>query len=162
GGVRGEVAERRVRLEHVVHGRPDRADLEEVVHHADVLEAVFVSGPGHVTKRASQRRGALGPREVGDLESDLHQCISQSSLSVPPTILSLRPVIAQDASALISGFRSERQGADPNGLTRIGALTTVHWGFPSTSRRTSLARGARSRATSDGRVDGQSSIETMG
>ena len=68
----GQVAERGVGLEHLALGRPDPADLEEVVHHGDELEAALVGGAGHRGQVGAEPRRAVRRGEVRDLESDFH------------------------------------------------------------------------------------------
>ena len=71
-GARGEVAERGVGLEHLVLGRAEHLDLEQVVHHAHALE------PGLLGRDDDARQvvGEAGaPRRVGevcDVQADLH------------------------------------------------------------------------------------------
>src|SRR5947199_299196 len=72
-GAGGQVAERRVGLEHLALGRPDPADLEEVVHYRDELETALVRGAGdHGQVRAEPRR-AIRRGEVRDLQANLHK-----------------------------------------------------------------------------------------
>ena len=71
-GVRGDEAKCGVGLEHLVLGRPEAADLEEVVHDADVSEAVRVGGAGDLSERRTDPLGATGPGEVRDLKADAH------------------------------------------------------------------------------------------
>ena len=68
----GQVAERGVGLEHLALGRPDPADLEEVVHHRDELEAALVGGAGHGGQVRAEPRRAVRRGEVGDLQANLH------------------------------------------------------------------------------------------
>ena len=81
--VRGQEAQRGVRLQHFVLGRPDRADLEEVVHDHDVREAGVVRGAGHGGQGGAELFGTSRPGEIGNLKSDLHTITSGSSLSHP-------------------------------------------------------------------------------
>jgi hypothetical protein len=71
-GVRGEEAEGRVRLQHVVLGWADDPDLPEVVHHADPVEARLVGRRGHVGEHGTDPRGAVGPGEVRDVQAKFH------------------------------------------------------------------------------------------
>ena len=73
GRVGGEVAEGGVGLEHVLLGRTDRLDLEEVIHHADEVEPALVGGARDLRKRRTDLFRAARPREERDLEADLHR-----------------------------------------------------------------------------------------
>ena len=71
-GVGGEVAERGPALEHRVLGRPDPADLEEVVHDPDRVEAGLVGLAGDAGEGGADRRRPAGVVEAVELEADLH------------------------------------------------------------------------------------------
>ena len=83
-GAGGQVAERGVPLEHLLLGRPHDRDLEEVVHHRDVLEPGVVGGPRH--RRQLRPEPFRPPRraEVRNLQADFH---SQR----PPVVYPLTP-----------------------------------------------------------------------
>src|SRR5207247_2941416 len=68
----GEVAEGGAGLEHVLLGRTNRLDLEEVIHHADEVEPALVGGARDLPKRRTDLFRAARPREERDLEADLH------------------------------------------------------------------------------------------
>jgi hypothetical protein len=72
-GVSGEESECRVCLEHVVFGRPDATDLEEVVHHRQVTEAGLVGRPGDSREFLSERGRAVRPGEVRNLQTEFHE-----------------------------------------------------------------------------------------
>ena len=64
--------ERRPALEHRLLGPADAADLEEVVHDPDRVEAGLVGVADDPGERRADRLGAARPGERGDLEADLH------------------------------------------------------------------------------------------
>jgi hypothetical protein len=66
-GVRGQVAERRVGLEHVVLDRTHVRDLEEVVHHREVFEPGLVRGMRDFGEFGAQLGGPVRPGEIGNL-----------------------------------------------------------------------------------------------
>jgi hypothetical protein len=70
--VRGQEAQRRVRIEHLVLGRPDAFDLEEVVHHSDPVEARLVGRPGDGRESWTELFGSARPRKVRYLKSEFH------------------------------------------------------------------------------------------
>ena len=69
----GEVAERRVALEHVLPLAPDLRDLQEVVHHPQAREAGRLRGARDVGQRGRRRRGVAGPVEARDLQAELER-----------------------------------------------------------------------------------------
>ena len=70
--VGGQEAEGRPALEHRVLGRPEAADLEEVVHDPDGVEAGVVGGARDAGEGRPDRRRAAGVVEAVQLEADLH------------------------------------------------------------------------------------------
>ena len=60
-------------LEHRLLGPPDAADLEEVVHDPDRVEARLVGVADDPGEGRPDRLGAARPRERADLEADLHR-----------------------------------------------------------------------------------------
>ena len=71
-GVGGDEAERGLSLEHRRLGRAEAADLEEVVHDPDRVEADVVGGARHARERRTDRGRAAGPGELVDLKAELH------------------------------------------------------------------------------------------
>src|SRR2546423_727914 len=71
-GLRSAEAERRVRLQHRILGRPDHVDLEEVVHDREIVEPGLVRRPGDPRQVGGELSGSAGIGEVRDLETDLH------------------------------------------------------------------------------------------
>ena len=71
-GLGRQEAQRRPALEHRVGRRADAADLEEVVHDPDRVEADLVGGPGDPGEGRPDRRRPARPLERIDLEADLH------------------------------------------------------------------------------------------
>jgi hypothetical protein len=59
--------ERRIRLQHLVFGRSDTTDLEEVVHQRDVLETGTVRCGNDLRERRAEFRRAARPGEIRDL-----------------------------------------------------------------------------------------------
>jgi hypothetical protein len=68
--VRGQEAQRGVRLQHLVLGGAE--DLPQVVHDADPVEAGLVGRGGHVGEHRPQPRRAVGPGEIGDVQTQFH------------------------------------------------------------------------------------------
>src|ERR1700682_6035213 len=71
-GHRGDVAERAVAFEHLVVFGAVHADLPEVIHHPDGVEAGLVRGARNVAQRAPELGRSGWPGEISDIESDLH------------------------------------------------------------------------------------------
>jgi len=71
-GQPGHVPERGVGLEHLSLRRPDRPDLEEVVHYRDEAEPGFVGRAGHGSQVCAQPGRAAGAGEVRNLHAELH------------------------------------------------------------------------------------------
>ena len=69
----GQVAERRVALEHVLPLAPDLRDLEEVVHHPQAREAGLLGGARDLGERRRRARRVPGPVEARDLEPELER-----------------------------------------------------------------------------------------
>ena len=67
-GMRGHEAERGHALEHRLLGRADAADLEEVVHDPDRVEADVVGLADDAGEGRADRLGPAGPRERRDLD----------------------------------------------------------------------------------------------
>ena len=86
---RGQVAERGVRLQHLPLGRPDRPDLEEVVHHGQELKARVVRGAGHRGQVRAEAGRAVLVGEIRDLHTELHVGTS-SDEALTPTGLATR------------------------------------------------------------------------
>ncbi len=85
GGAGGQVAKRRVGLEHVLLRRADHGDLEEMVHHADAVEAGLVCGPRDGRELAAELVGRARAVEVRDLQANSHVChLADDSLPQPP------------------------------------------------------------------------------
>src|SRR3954471_14683888 len=97
-GVRGEEAKRCPALEHRIRGRPDAADLEEVVHDPDRIEAGVVGGTSDPRERRCDRLRATGPIERWDLQTDLHRRRVGDAAAGR-----VRPLGAQDAGRAITG-----------------------------------------------------------
>ena len=74
-----EEAEGRVGLEHLVLLGPDHADLPDVVHDRELGEADVLGRPRRADEVVDEGGGAAAPREVGEVQSEMH----------PPT---LRPL----------------------------------------------------------------------
>ena len=72
-GHAGQVAERRVALEHVLPLAPDLRDLEEVVHQPQAREAGLLGGARDLGERGGGRRRAPGPAEARDLQPELER-----------------------------------------------------------------------------------------
>ena len=72
-GRRGREAERGVGLEHLVLGRPDHLDLEEVVHDPEAREPGVLGVARDPRERGTETVGRAGPGEVGDLKSKAHE-----------------------------------------------------------------------------------------
>ena len=68
-----EIPERRPALEHRVGRGADAADLEEVVHDPDRVEADLVGVLRDTGEGRADLGVAAGPRERADLQSDLHR-----------------------------------------------------------------------------------------
>ena len=68
----GRERERGVALQHLVLGRADHADLEEVVHHPETGEADLVSVARDPGKRRPDAPWSVGPGEVADLNTEFH------------------------------------------------------------------------------------------
>jgi hypothetical protein len=68
-----QVPERGVGLQHLALGRPDRADLEEVVHHRDEVESRVVRGAGDSGQVRPEPGWSARRGEVRDLQSNLHE-----------------------------------------------------------------------------------------
>ena len=79
-GLGGQEAERGVGLEHLVLGRADVADLPDVVHDADPVDAAVVGALGDVTELGAELGGPAFPGEVRDVQTQFHI----STLSPPP------------------------------------------------------------------------------
>jgi hypothetical protein len=73
--LRGEKAECRVGLEHLVLRRADVRDLPEVVHDADSGEAGVLGIMGDADQRWCQCRRSAGPSEVGDMQAEFHMVL---------------------------------------------------------------------------------------
>ena len=71
-GVGGNEAERGLALEHRRLGRAAAANLEEVVHDPDRVEADVVGSARHARQRRTDGGRAAGPGEVVDLEPEPH------------------------------------------------------------------------------------------
>jgi hypothetical protein len=69
---RGEVAQRRVRLQHLVFRRPEHPDLPDVVHHADAREAGVLGGGGDPGEVLGEPFRARGIGEVRNVQTDVH------------------------------------------------------------------------------------------
>jgi hypothetical protein len=68
-GAGGQTAEQRVGLQHLLLGRAEHGQLEEVVHDEDRVEARLLGGLGGVDEDVEQLGGgSVGEREVGKLE----------------------------------------------------------------------------------------------
>src|SRR5688500_13076541 len=70
--VRRDEAERRLALEHRRFGWTEAADLEEMVHDPDRVEADVVGRSRHTGERGADGRRAARPRELVDLEAEFH------------------------------------------------------------------------------------------
>jgi hypothetical protein len=68
-GLAGRERQRGVALEHVELGRPDHADLEEVVHHPEADQPRVLGVAGDPPEGGSDGGRRIRPGEVGDLES---------------------------------------------------------------------------------------------
>ena len=68
-GLGREPAERGVRLEHLVLGRADVADLPDVVHDADPVDAGFLGALGDLAELDAKLGRAAIPREVRDVQT---------------------------------------------------------------------------------------------
>jgi len=79
-GLGGQPAERGVGLEHLVLGRPDVADLPDVVHDADPVDAGAFGCLGDVSELEAELRGPAFPGEVRNVQTQFHI----STLSSPP------------------------------------------------------------------------------
>ena len=66
---------RRPALEHRLELGAGRADLPEVVHDPDRVEADLVGGPHGAGEGRADRLGSAGPGERVDLESELHDVV---------------------------------------------------------------------------------------
>lgn len=66
------IRERRVPLEHLVLGRTDHADLEEVVHDPEPGHPRRVGVSGDTRKRRPDSLRGVGPGEFRDLDAKLH------------------------------------------------------------------------------------------
>jgi von Willebrand factor type A domain len=73
-----QVSQRGVPLEHLLLGRPDHRDLEEVVHHRDVLEPRLVRGPRHRGQLPAKRLRPARRGEIRNLQPNLHVITSSS------------------------------------------------------------------------------------
>ena len=71
-GLGRQPAERGVGLEHLVLRRADVADLPDVVHDADPVEAAVFRAPGDVGELEAELRGAAFPGEVRDVQTQFH------------------------------------------------------------------------------------------
>ena len=69
-GEPGEVAERRVRLEHLLPLAADLGDLHVVVHHPDRVEAGLLGRCGDVGEPLAELGRTARPRETGQLQSE--------------------------------------------------------------------------------------------
>jgi len=58
--VRGQEAQRRVGLEHVQVGWAERADLPDVIHHADAVEPGFIGGAATSARSEPSPAGPFG------------------------------------------------------------------------------------------------------
>ena len=74
--VGGHEAERRPALEHRLELGARRADLPEVIHHPDRVEADVVGGPHGAGEGRSDRLRAAGPGERVDLQVRASRCRS--------------------------------------------------------------------------------------
>jgi hypothetical protein len=72
-GVGGDEAERGLALEHRRFGRAAAANLEEVVHDPDRVEADAVGGARHAREGRTDRGSAAGPGELVDLKPEFHR-----------------------------------------------------------------------------------------
>ena len=70
-GHAGEVAERRVALEHVLPLAPDLRDLQEVVHDPEAREAGLLGGARDLGERRRGRRRMAGEAEARDLQAEV-------------------------------------------------------------------------------------------
>ncbi len=71
--VRRHEAERGLALEHRRLWRPVAADLEEMVHDPDRVEAGIIGGPHDPREGRADGSRTAGPGELVDLESELHR-----------------------------------------------------------------------------------------
>jgi glutaryl-CoA dehydrogenase len=90
GGPRGQPAQRGVGLEHLVFWRPDVPDLPHMVHHANPVHATLLGRRGHLTQPPRQSRRTAVPREIRDMQADLHP----STLLNPNNPTCVRPAQA--------------------------------------------------------------------
>src|SRR3954453_19425652 len=70
--MRGHETEGRRALEHRLLGTADAADLEEMVHYPDRIEADLVGVLHDARERRPDRLRPTGPGERADLQADLH------------------------------------------------------------------------------------------
>ncbi len=107
-GDRGEEAEGRVGLEHLVLLGPDHADLPDVVHDRELGEADVLRRARRAHEVVDEGGGAAAPREVGEVQSQMH----------PPT---LRPPagsgVPQEASGSAVTCEPDTGGSADHGKT---------------------------------------------
>ena len=77
---RGEVPERRVRLEHLVLGRAEVPDLPDVVHHADPVETDVLRGGRDALEIARELGRPARPGEVTDVQAELHALLPSTAM----------------------------------------------------------------------------------
>ena len=95
--VRGQEPEGGHAFEHRLLGLADAADLEEVVHDPDRIEAHVVGLAGDPGERRPDGLPASGPGERADLQADLHRHGGYSD--------------GRNSMAGLSGPRARRRGA---------------------------------------------------
>ena len=75
-GLPGHKRQRSVGLKHGVFYSPQLGRLEEVVHHPQTIEACFLGAPAYRSQRRAKASGRTRPREIYELEAELHSLLA--------------------------------------------------------------------------------------
>ena len=82
-GLSGQERERAVAFQHLPLRRAVHADLEEMIHHPDRIEAGRVRGPADGRQRRTEPLRSARPGEIGDAEADLHRGCQSTARAAP-------------------------------------------------------------------------------